>query len=51
MNETDSTELQAQLTALPARSQGFAGKAMRLEQRLGWLLWSALLAILLVISV
>lgn len=48
--DSESIGLQSQLTAPPARVEGFASKAVRLERRVGWLLWSALLAILIVIS-
>ena len=49
-NDRERIDLQAGITTLPTRVDGFAGKAMRLERRLGWLLWSALLALLVVIS-
>lgn len=49
-NDREHIDLQAGLTTLPTRVEGFAGKAMRLERRLGWLLWSALLALLVIIS-
>ncbi len=47
MNSQDRSE-ETQVVAAP--NEGYAGQAVRLERRLGWILWSALVVLLVVIS-
>ena len=50
MSTTDTLEASAPAPEQVAPSEGFAGQAVRFERRLGWVLWSALAVLLVVLS-
>jgi len=50
MNSTDTLEPQERTPELTQPVSGFAGKAVRLERRIGWVLWGSLVVLLVAIS-
>jgi len=50
MNGSDTLERTERARAATAPDEGYAGQVVRLERRLGWVLWGALVVLLLWIS-
>ena len=50
MNTMDTLERSTPAQEQVPPTEGFAAQALRFERRLGWILWSALLVLLIVLS-